>query len=283
MENPYRNDPSTNCGSDMSKTASPATASFSLPYSPEARKDVSPASVSASASEKACEEELVPSSYGLPRISTMTNIPFEPMKRQNELTSTYGSGDDSSNHLSSTTYDHGHASSYRHASGSAGTQGTKLVHRGAATHYSSRRTSQDYSSSTSSQPPSLLYEETTLSSDSNSTSNPVSLSNGNLGASANGIKRNASHHSRPVTLPSLSVLNREEGMYVSPEQPLQLSDRKAATLPLSNGVHAVNSSSNARHGSSMAALLMAGEIASRDAGVDKARKEDFRTRRDYRH
>lgn len=184
-----------------------------------------------------------------------------------------------------TAYSHGHGqnqSQYRSQRGSPASQsstGMKLVHRGATLQHSNRRRSRDVSSS-SSLPSLLPHDETTLSSDGGST--PTS---------------NAPHHG--LILPALDNCQKRNGNTV-PNIPFLASSSRSSTTDLSTNMesrslrssapvlppprtetHHGRNFSDARHGPSMAALLIAGEMA-RDADSDTTMDVGSRTRKDRR-
>ena len=276
-----------------SKTASPATTSFppidsSADYGRGETEDqyssTSSTTSSASESGSVLYRSEAMASQNLYRVSTITTGTSDFTDRQ--FARSGNSGIESLPYpITAPAYNPGHAQnqsqcrSQRGSSASQGSTGMKLVHRGATSQYSSRRRSREMSSS-SSLPPLLLHDETTLSSDGGST--PSS---------------NAPYHA--PTLPTLDSSQKRAGNaapnlpFLGPSSSSSLVDLSTSTEsrsltssapilpPLTAGTHQGRNFGDARHGPSMAALLIAGEMA-RDADSDTAMDSGSRTRNNRR-
>ena len=206
----------------------------------------------------------------------------------------YGYGQEQSYSQSQATSDQGSATTQ-------GSAGRRLVYRGAAPHFSSRRNSRNVSSSSSSLPslltreetssssslpPHLTHEETTLSSDGGSSASQTAFRHVSNRRGHESDQKQAYQAASNVTLPGPTSI-------LSSRFPAQMHDSNLPTStqnhpstsqatvlpPLNEEREQRNKAGDARHGPSMAALLRAGEMA-RDADADLT--SESRTRRDRR-
>ena len=225
-----------------------------------------------------------------PHVSAGSSVPYRTTPTSHD----YGHGQEQS-------YSQSQASSDQGSATTQGSAGRRLVYRGAAPHFSSRRNSRNVSSSSSSLPPlltreettsssslpqHLTHEETTLSSDGGSSASQTAFHHVSNQRGHGSDQKRAYQAASNVTLPGPTSI-------LSSRFPAQIDDSNLPTStqnhpstsqatvlpPLNEEREQRNKAGDARHGPSMAALLRAGEMA-RDADADLT--SESRTRRDRR-
>ena len=276
-----------------SKLASPSNTSFLPINSPAGHgRDEPDNQYSSTSSITSSASESGNASFGnermaaqnLPRISTIAPGTSDLTDRQFSKSDNSGAGSLPYS-ITAPAYNHGHGQnqclrrSQRGSSASQNSTGMKLLHRGTTSQYSDRRRSRDVSSS-SSLPPLLAHDETTLSSDGGSTPSSNAPYHGPTLSTLDSSQKRVGN-----IVPNLPFLGLSSSSSVTDisttTESRSLTSSAPILPPLTTGIHQGRKFGDARHGPSMAALLIAGEMA-RDADSDTGMDVGPRTRNDRR-